>query len=270
MVTIRDIDLDNVTGYLGNKLFQIAAAYDLAKKNGDELVLPHFEFENIFENPFFRTVDKSELKIDNEYSEPFFHYQEIPYKPNLNLVGYFQSWKYLEDISVLNLNDKMQDSMMDKMVPGLGMGWGDLLYFGTDYVTCSIHVRRGDYINMSSHHPTMSIDYYNRAIEMLPDVDYFVICSNDIEWCKENFKGKKFIFSDSKQEKMQGNSAAVFDLCIMSHCDHHIVANSSFSWWAAHLDQSWYKTVICPKNWFGPALAHHNTNDLFPENWIKI
>lgn len=277
MVTVKDIDRDDITGYLGNKLFQIAAAYDLAKRNEVDLVLPCFQYQHVFEKKFFKTVNKSELKIDNEYTEPFFHYKEIQYKPNINLVGYFQSWKYFQSvIDEIVFRDDIHDEIMDKMVPGLpnenwcSLTWPSVTHGPQGYKTCSIHVRRGDYLNMSYHHPVMTMEYYNKAIEMFPEVDYFIICSNDIEWCKTQFKGKRFIFSDSKQERQQGNNASIFDMVLMSHCNHNIIANSSYSWWAAMMNYRTNKKVVCPDNWFGPALAHHNTQDLYPEDWIKI
>lgn len=276
MITIRDIDRTDVCGYLGNRLFMIAAAYNLAKQNNDELVLPHFEFEDVFEEKLFRVVDKSELKIEHEYSEPFFHYQKIPYQNNLNLNGYFQSWKYFKEVQdQIRFKDDIHVRVMENKVPGYECDWCDLTapshVHGPDgYITCSIHVRRADYLNLSQHHPVLTMDYYNKAMEMFPEVDFFVICSNDIEWCKSQFKGKKFIFSDSKQEKPLGNSSSIFDMILMSHCKYNIIANSSYSWWAAMMNYNVGKKVVCPAKWFGPALSHHNTDDLYPEGWIKI
>ncbi len=271
MVTIKDINKDHVTGFLGNKLFQIAAAYDLAQRNGDELILPHFEFERLFHNKFFTVVDESKLTIESEYQEPFFHHKEIPYQKNMNLNGYFQSPKYFDDWDtnvIFAPNFELKYNIFKTLIPALDMDYETLFAYNR---TCGLHVRRGDFSNHPNHHPILPIEYYNEAISMMPDVDYFVICSNDIDWCKQNFKGPKFVFSETAQELSQGNRNAAFDLFLMSFCSYNIIANSSFSWWSAYLNNSAGKKVICPGNkyrWFGPALSH-DLKDLYPEEWNK-
>ena len=98
--------------------------------------------------------------------------------------------------------------------------------------------------------------------------DYFLVFSNDIPFCRENFKGEKFIFSDTKQEKSQGNTSEHFDLYLMSMCNNFICANSSFSWWGSYLGDSLKKKVIMPKDWFVNNI--HDTSDLYPPNTILI
>lgn len=281
MITIRDIDRDDISGFLGNKLFMIFAAYNLSIINNDVLVLPDFEFNNLFDYRFFSTCNKSDLKIESEYAEPFFHYQKISYSNNMNLVGYFQSEKYFQNITHLfdllfKPNAKLKSDILNSTVivdkyEDTKITYDELF---KNHKTCSIHVRRGDFVSLASHHPLLPESYYRETIEKIyNDVDYFLICSNDIAWCKTVFVGPKFIFSETEQEKNQGNKSAAFDMFLMSFCDNHIIANSSFSWWSAYLNLSPFKIVYCPGDkykWFGPSLAHHNVSDLYPESWVKL
>ena len=89
----------------------------------------------------------------------------------------------------------------------------------------------------------------------------------DVEWCKQNIKADYIEFSDGSD--INGHND-IIDFTLMSKCDHNIIANSSFSWWAAWLNNNKEKTVIAPKQWFGKAYVNHNTSDLIPETWIKI
>ncbi len=130
--------------------------------------------------------------------------------------------------------------------------------------TCSIHVRRGDYLNSPNHHPVQNMNYYMKAIKQMPKDSIFLIFSDDISWCKANFPDvpEKFIF-------VEGN-ADYEDLLLMSLCKNNIMCNSTFSWWGAWLNKNPNKKVIAPSVWFGPAYANHNTEDLYCEGWIKI
>ena len=90
----------------------------------------------------------------------------------------------------------------------------------------------------------------------------FLIFSDDKEWCLENF--------NKENCEISHNSDAAEDLQLMSLCDHHIIANSSFSWWGAWLGQNKDKKVIAPKEWFGPAKNEHATKDLYCKDWIVL
>ena len=89
----------------------------------------------------------------------------------------------------------------------------------------------------------------------------FIIFSDDIKWCKNNFIGDKFTFIEGEKDYI--------DLWLMSLCNHNIIANSSFSWWGAWLNQNPNKKVIAPINWFGPE-KKLNPKDIYCKNWIKI
>ena len=101
------------------------------------------------------------------------------------------------------------------------------------------------------------MQYYKEALDSLPDKPVKIF-SDDHEWCAKNFKGDRFHIST-------GNFIEDFEL--MSKCCYNIIANSSFSWWAAWLSDS--KKVISPASWFGP-LGPGSAEDIIPHNWIKI
>jgi hypothetical protein len=103
-----------------------------------------------------------------------------------------------------------------------------------------------------------------KAIKKMPKDSVFLIFSDDIQWCKENFPDmpEKFRFIEGNKDYE--------DLYIMSHCKNNIIANSSFSWWGAWLNSNLEKTIIAPATWFGPTLQNNDTTDLYCEGWIKI
>ena len=105
----------------------------------------------------------------------------------------------------------------------------------------SIHVRRGDYVTHPAFVDLCKTDYYERAIALFPD-DTFLVFSDDIEWCKAKWAAdKRFTFSVGRTE--------IEDLNAMAGCKSNIIANSSFSWWAAYLNPNTSKRVIYPVAW---------------------
>ena len=247
----------NLIGGLGNKMFQIATTYSLSLDNNDESVFEITQFSNAhqpinsYTENIFRFVKFGITNCNKTYQEPFFHYSEIPYTTNLKLYGYFQSEKYFlhnreQILDLYAIDEKSKEEIYKK--------YGKFL----KEKTCSIHIRRGDYLGLPEHHPICSIEYYNQAISNFDKETIFLVFSNDIEWCKKNFKGPQFIFIEGEKDYI--------DLWLMSLCENNIIANSSFSWWAAWLNTNPNKIVITPKNWFGKAI-NHNTQDLIPNEW---
>ena len=244
-------------GGLGNYMFQAAAAHSLAVNNNTTAV---FDLDNaarvhrhanVYKHNILRNLNVGEITLTCQYNEPHFHYSEIPYQLGVLLNGYFQSDKYLNRSATLELfsiDDESYKFIVDK--------------YGSSFNNAvSIHVRRGDYLAKHDRHPVQSIDYYKQAMQYFDSSSIFYIFSDDIEWCKENFKGSQFTFIE--------DNADYIDLWLMSLCDHNIIANSSFSWWGAWLNQNPNKIVIAPKNWFGPN-KKLSVQDLIPEKWIQI
>jgi hypothetical protein len=242
-------------GNLGNQLFQVAASLAQSFRLNTKLCL-------LFNNQeIFKCFDIRDIIVNNyaapkhSYEEKFFHYcNSIDLiLDETNLMGYFQSEKYFKKFS-----DKVRNNFKFK---------DNIIKLSEDYLKnlpnnlCAIHVRRGDYLNFKNVHPVQSMDYYNNSINYIKNLDNnvnFIIFSDDINWCIKNFNSN-FIFCNIQNPFVE--------MCVMSKCNYHIIANSSFSWWGAYLSNS--KKIISPKKWFekdGPK----NWNDIYCQDWIII
>lgn len=233
-------------GRLGNHLFQMAATIGAAEKHGDKYGFPRWHHESDFpiSGCFHETLEEGP-----EYHETAFSYDPVPVKPGLRLHGFFQSEKYFE-----GRGDLIRHLLMPHGVVG----------HRTHEKTASIHVRRGDYFSLPDHHPILALDYYRRAIDRLraAGVQRFLVFSDDLPWCRQNFKEPGvFVIPPMRPLKQ---------LALTIECGHHIMANSTFSWWGAWLNPKPDKIVIAPARWFGPGYAHYDTKDLLPEGWIKL
>lgn len=134
----------------------------------------------------------------------------------------------------------------------------------------SVHIRRGDYVNdtvTSLHHGTLPLAYYEEAISKIlasTTEPVFFIFSDDIEWTKKHFESLPYHFIFVSD----GIIPAHEELILMSSCNHHIIANSSFSWWGAWLGRNNEKIVIAPRKWFADVSI--NTDKMIPKNWMRI
>jgi hypothetical protein len=138
------------------------------------------------------------------------------------------------------------------------------------YNAVSIHIRRGDYVSNPSAaavHGICSLEYYEAAIQFIAsrtDQPFFFVFSDDPQWAKNNLKTKHptyFVEED-------GTNKGAADMCLMSTCNHHIIANSSFSWWGAWLNNKADKIVVAPQIWFRDTTI--NTRDLLPAQWYEL
>jgi hypothetical protein len=254
--------ITKLQGGLGNQLFQWAVSRSLSIKNNTEY---YFDM-SYFSSPNYSSVvkwnfelDKFNIKLNKpsnflklEHIIDNFHYKEI--NDNSYLDGYWQSEKYfIENEETIRLDLKIKNELM--------------IYLYHKYSillenTVSIHVRRGDYLNLSEFHPIQTIEYYEKAYSLINDKNInVVVLSNDIQWCKDNFKFDNITYIEGETN--------IVDMYIMSLCKHNIIANSSFSWWGAWLNNNKNKKVIAPVNWFGPK-ANIYTGDIIPKKWIII
>jgi hypothetical protein len=168
------------------------------------------------------------------------------------LVGFFQSEKYFKHIA----DQIRQDFVFYDRIQNISQHYLNTIFSSSNVI--ALHIRRCDYLTDSGFH-NLSLDYYYDALSLLPDLPVIVL-SDDSNWCQEQFKNKRFIISHSQN--------SFIDLCLMSLCDYHIIANSSFSWWGSWLSQS--KKTIAPQKWFSGAYANWNTADLYLPEWIPI
>ena len=251
----------NLVGGLGNYLFQIAVTYSLSVDNNDELVynigdcrIIHGHISTYLNNIFRKIKFVDYVLPYVTYEEPSFSYNQIEYKPNLKLNGYYQSEKYFLHNRGKILELFEVDGVTKKYIQEK---YGDVLLKDI----CSLHVRRGDYIKLPNHHPVCGIDYYSQAVDVIGHKCYLIF-SDDIQWCKDNLDfipNKVFIEGNSDYQ----------DLYLMSLCNDNIIANSSFSWWGSWLNINPNKKVVSPKKWFGSAI-NHETKDLIPNTWIEL
>lgn len=284
-----------ITSGLGNQLFQYAFARQLSLKYGTSLYFDTRFYQTGYSretnrsfklNKFninYRNLGKTEeylLKATKLFpkrkfpplfkyvNESHFHFdqQALQEKAScLVLTGYWQSEKYfigIENIIRSELTFANKRSVeFDHYL--------NLIQKAKNPI--SVHIRRGDYV----HHPVFSKTfgfigeaYYDKAIDMMNtkyDQPYYFIFTDDQEWAKNHFSAdisKVFV-------KNSGEDSDLDDMHLMSLCNHHIIANSSYSWWGAWLGHNPDKTVIAPQNWFKNK-PDSNTKDLIPDSWIKI
>lgn len=237
----------NLIGGLGNNLFQIAAAYGIAKDNGHVFAPPYWGAYNRY-FPNYKHMPTTRRPII--LSEPSFSFTRLAPRGHLDyeLRGYFQSARYFDHYKedILHLFTLAEDLGGAKM---------------KEINSVAVHVRRGDYLRMPQHHPVLPMSYYMEAMEIFKG-STFVIFSDDIEWCREQDWGGHEVYFSTSYKDVQA-------LRNMSICQHNIIANSSFSWWGAYLNQREGRRVVAPKQWFGEKLPH-DTKDLIPKDWIRI
>jgi len=268
-------------GRLGNQMFQMASAIGIATKLGYQTKFPSESFKldcstspdsyegcklmecfDISEE-FLLPLEEIGGNIRYLYRESDFTYNEQTnsLRDDCDLYGYFQTEKYFSHCRDLILNQfTFRRQYSDKASSYLE----NIRTSKKCSNIVSLHVRRGDYVQYPQHHPTCGTEYYDKGVSEIKshiDSPIFLVFSDDKEWCKTVFLGDEYIISelDNPYEEM----------CAMTLCDSHIIANSSFSWWGAWLNKRDYKIVISPSNWLGPAVGK-NTSDVHCKGWIII
>ena len=285
---MNDVVSIRLMGGLGNQLFQLFTVIAYGIEHAKTVVLPYVSelhvgtVRSTYWDTFLiglriLTTHNTNIKVTNNsllqlplYKEETFHYTEIP-KLNTTgtlLFGYYQSYKYF---------DKYRDDIynmihIQEQQSTIRREYGDLF---SDKETISMHFRLDDYKNIQESHPILDVDYYYNAIcnvTMNLDSPYRILyfChKNDnkdvlqiISVLSARFPSVEFVKVDDSIEDWK-------QLLIMSICSHNIIANSTYSWWAAWFNMNENKMVCYPNTWFGPAVSH-DTCDLFPSNWTKI
>lgn len=279
-----------IKGGLGNQLFQYAAARSLAIKNNVGINIDYSYYahsgpdtprqylldlfkvkvaDNHSANAVYEKINllhrvlrklgiKTRLYLKKYYFENGvgFDSKVLKFKDHIWLTGFFQSYKYFEDISdVIREEFKLRAEFRAS---------SDI----TESESVFVHVRRGDYVSnnaASRFFGLCSLDYYERAVgimkEKLTSPKFFVF-SDDIAWARNNLKIDGAVYvSDGRLQDFE-------ELSLMSQCHHAITANSSFSWWGAWLISNPDKIVITPKQWFADRKA--SASDLILDNWLKI
>lgn len=266
-------------GGLGNQMFQYATAKALALEKKQKLYIDTSAFKNYDlhayglhhfnikakeykqKSKWYRKI-KNKLKLVTNYKEASFRFNPELFKIKTKdtfLYGYFQSEDYFLNHRTTLLEDFKITSKLKKETEVL-------LNNISKTNAVSIHIRRGDFLQHDVHN-TSKADYYNTAMQCIEDKieqPTYYLFSDDIEWVKNNFKTNfKAVFVDFN-DALTGFE----DLKLMSHCQHNIVANSSFSWWSAWINTNPDKIVIAPKKWFNGD--QYDYTDVVPKSWIKI
>jgi len=253
---------------LGNQLFQIAATIGIAKAHNCEWKFSHWNNNRYFKNslPSFIRDEKDDYQ-EVHIKERSFDYAPIVIPPPAQRVvldGYFQSWKYFDDafqeiLKVFEIKDDIVSDVKNILGP-----------LGT---TCSISVRRGDYVRLQHIHPLQPDDYWVRAQQIIEDkvsIDTYVVFSDDLQWCKEN----KHLFNKTgKKVVFFGGRTQIDDFTGITLCNCNIITNSTFSWWGAYLNRNANNVVVMPEKWFGPVgpwSGPSKGNDLHYPAWHRI
>lgn len=277
-----------LTGRLGNQMFQYALARSL-QAQGKEVYIDssmlkydgnHYELGiyarcsavrevtmkdrnrlgDCQKNPIFKIKRKvigykKTHIVENGYQ----YHPELYAMDEVYLEGYWQSEKYFKDIEKIiradflfppiqgECNRKMAEHIKEKQ-------------------SVSLHIRRGDYLEKKyapMHGNICNRQYYQNAIAYIREhVEYpvFYVFTDDVQWASKQYKNQDdFIIVDENS-----GDQSFRDMQLMSMCKHHIIANSSFSWWGAWLDANPEKIVVAPSKWFNLA----ETPDIWCKNWI--
>lgn len=286
-----------IEGGLGNQLFQYAAARSLADRLGCDLALDLRGLEKNGDRPFqldlYRIrafiADSNQLqdlpnprvsrwgRVRQRLSQtapalfpfPIFWPRSFAFDRSFNqifdpkyLIGYWQSEKYFGWNRIRMLEDMQLVTPMSVDIP--------LMAEICSKRSVALHVRRGDYVSNTSSaqfHGLCDLAYYETAISNLKthfsDINVFVF-SDDPEWARANLRLDVPIRIVDSNSTDKGH----IDLELMRACRHHVIANSSFSWWGAWLSQSADQMVYAPKRWFADAAT--DTSDVIPANWIQL
>ncbi len=254
-----------IKGGLGNQLFQYAHGLKLILIDKKDVVFdtsffsennndierhfllkkfnidPTVKFQNVKQDSIQKLFKKIKQKITGEYG----YYQGEKYFTGIK-GGLLQQFTLKDPLSLTA--QEFADKMTDNSV--------------------SIHIRRGDYADDAStndYHGMCGLDYYYNALECITSKvtdPHFFVFSDDIEWAKNNLNMHNTIFVSND------DLSEYEELILMSRCSHNIIANSTFSWWAAYINQNNSKIIIAPKQWTKKHTS--DTLEILPKDWIQL
>lgn len=261
-------------GNLGSQIQQYFALESIAKVNNKKLVFPKISLTKGFGFKFANLLKVDISVIDNSSTKDFAFVginnniivdnnvfnldSNINYAFMARFDLYHYWYHYIKDmVDNIQFTDNIYEQAKNKLISIQNVS-----------KTVSIHIRRGDYLlPQHSFYTQLNFEYYAQALSMIKNIsDYqLLVFSNDIEWCQTNLNQLH-----NNITYVEGNSDYI-DLCLMSMCDHNIIANSSFSWWAGYLNKNPHKIVICPKTYISNhELAIIINDNYYPKDWIAI
>lgn len=288
-------------GGLGNQMFQYAVGRAISYRYGDKFKIDisgfnyyklrdfrldvfnikgNFATQKDIEMLIPRKTQLSEwmlyrakLMMLPDYKKPYvsqkvhsFDPDIVKIKKNAYLNGYWQSELYFVDVADIIRNDFTLKEDLDEQNINIQE---EIINSNS----VSMHIRRGDYVSnpkTRKTHGALSLDYYNSALEMMTQKannPVIYVFSDDIPWVQDNLKTElplRFMNHNDSDHDYK-------DLLLMRACKHHIIANSSFSWWGAWLSEYAGKIVIAPRQWFSPAVMKRRGRiDIIPQDWIVL
>jgi len=273
-----------IKGGLGNQMFCYAYAKAMQNRGFNVRIdLSLYESYNLHGgyqlNYFFPDLETCIIK--NNFINKIFSFFNLEYNiireekhgfdskylnigDNKYVIGYFQSEKYflnIRDILLKQFKPNFQISSYAETIQEKILN---------EENSCSIHVRRGDYLNNKNQkiYKTLNSKYYLNAVSWIEKkhkkIKYFIF-SDDIDWVKSNLDFKNaFYIEDSNNRKPHE------DILLMSKCNHNIIANSTFSWWGAWLNSNDDKIVLSPKDWFNDVNLELLSTSFNCDNWNLI
>ena len=237
----------------------IPTAYPNVDQNIDDLAKPQpcssepngREYFKLFKNFDWHKNHDGDMHCDRIVNVPF-HYVPIVPQDYTKYIGFFQSELYFPDRDFTLKLFEPADFIVERLKK-----YKDIV--GKN--KAAIHVRRGDYIRLSHTYNVLNMDYYAKAMLYLANygVREYLVFSNDAEWCRESFKGNQFTHIKDDQYT---------ELYLMSQCAHQIIANSTYSWWGAYLNNKPNRQIVAPLVWF--STNKNNSQDIIPLNWTKL
>ncbi len=292
--------ITRLSGGLGNQMFQYAVGKTLADKLGQPMKVDISGYDTRVQGDTPRSYRLQFFEINTEIASPeeirsykyphgiiskgwrylkkkIFRKFYMDWHPEIvkntpkYLDGFFQSEKYF----LSNRAGLLKDfTIKPQYISDEALDFKKNIESVQDSV--SLHVRRGDYFantTTTKIHGVNLSAYYQKAIALITQKvanPHFFVFSDDIDWVKENIKisdGAENVTYVSKSPSEKEQLQDYEELVLMSKCNHHIIANSSFSWWGAWLNPSHTKIVVAPKQWTVKNTDHPN---IIPDNWIKI
>lgn len=247
-------------GRVGNQMFQYAALVGAAERTGHGFGVDREAFD--LPRGFAIAAGDLDAPPLGRYRERQYHFDPgvLGVEDRTDLEGYFQSPRYFA-----HCPERVRTEY--RFLPGIVARAESRLKAqrAPDTHLVAVHVRRGDYVANPDYHPLCSAQYYLRAMARVRRLAggpcRFLVVSDDRAWCRASMQGPDLTILEP---------ADVFDdLCLMTLCDHVIMANSTLSWWGAWLGAPG-RVIVAPEQWFGPGYAGISTRDLYEAGWIRL
>ena len=298
--------ISNIKGGFGNQLHQFGTGLAQAIKLNAEFKVDLSFFEEDKYKKWYK-LDKINVNIDIATPEEI---EILKSKPDASILyrglkklGFHHQYAKKTDIvdiygfepdnRILNLKESaylsgwcakeiyvrpIRSILMEQFRPKekLSQSAENYLQSITSTNSVSIHIRRGDYLELEHFFRIIPLDYYKDAVEEIykrVQDPVFYIFSNDLNWVKDNLDFvHNPVFVDVSAVENYTGFADIEEFEIMKNCKHNVIGNSSFSWWAAYLNNNESKIVITPKKWFNDSFYQKSLEKypIFPDSWLTL